>query len=576
MATPGWNADFGVYRSSAHYGNRASGSAAAGLQARNLGRSAGCRPGTVQCVVPGGNWYCADLNTDPFNCGACCRPCDEGDVCCRGRCVPRHRCDIPMPPLPPSITGGCPGGQERCRTPTGCKYCTNTQFDRRNCGGCNQACTRLDEVCCRGACVVATTEENCGSDCSRCSEGQRCCLAPTFDSAFNCVELGTREHCLSCNDTCSLTETCCPAGCANLDIDQDNCGVCGRRCRSREHCEFGRCECNAGTSRCGPGECCVPDERCCRDEEGVGRNCCAVGLTCCSDGTCRDLGSQLHCGACFDECAANERCCQNVCTPVNTVARCGDCGQSCEPGEECCRKGSRNLTVGNRSISVQNWECTRLGTNSDCNACSDACPAPKICQDRSCVCPTNRDPCGATCCAVGQRCCNGLCVDTRTDPQHCGACNNACAPPKVCDATGCHCPANRPPCGTTCCPVGQQCSNGICCATGLTNCGGQCVDLQTNASHCGLCGRAVTNFTFTFSNGSVQTVDLACVNGSPQCPSNFWVPCPPQSGMACCPARSPVCTGVTALNANGEPGLLCCPADAPTGYADANGFGRCR
>lgn len=572
MATPGWTAEAAAYKSSAHYGNRAS---AASSPARNLGRIGDCPRGTVQCVIPGGNWYCTDLNTDPFNCGGCCLPCDAGEVCCRGRCLPRHRCDIPMPPIPPAITGGCPPGRQRCTTATGCSFCTDTQFDRRNCGGCGQPCTRLDEVCCRGSCVVATTDENCGSDCSRCSEGQRCCFAPTFDSAFNCVDLGTREHCLACNDSCLLSETCCPTGCANLDTDRENCGMCGKTCRPRENCEFGDCVCIPGTSRCGPGECCSATERCCRDADGVGRDCCPPSLECCSDGICRDLGTQLDCSACFDACAANERCCQGACAAVDSVTQCGECGNACSPGEDCCRKGTKNLTVGNRNVTVQHWECTRLGTNSDCSACNDACVAPKVCRSGTCACPANLDPCGATCCPSGQTCCNGMCVDTNTNPQHCGGCNSPCASPKVCDATGCHCPTDRPPCGTTCCPQGQQCSNGMCCPTGLTNCAGQCVDLQTNTNHCGICGRSVANFTFTSSNGSVQTVNLACVNGSPQCPTG-WVPCPAQSGMLCCPARSPVCTGVTALDANGQPGLLCCPANAPTGFADAQGFGRCR
>lgn len=521
MATPGWNADFAAYKSRVHYGNRTSTAAAGSSPARNVGRGGDCPRGTIQCVIPGGNWFCTDLNTDPFNCGACCHPCDEGEVCCRSRCMPRHLCDIPLPPIPPAITGGCPAGQERCRTVTGCSYCTDTQFDSRNCGACGHSCTGLNEVCCRGHCIVATTEENCGSDCSRCGAGQRCCLAPTFDSAFRCVELGTREHCLACNDHCLLSETCCPAGCVNLDSDHDNCGMCGKRCGPRENCEFGDCECTTGTSRCGPGECCLSGERCCRDAEGLGRNCCPPNLTCCSDGICRDLGTQLHCGACFDNCAGNERCCQNVCTPVDSAAQCGECGRTCGAGEDCCRKGTRNLTVGNRSITVENWECTRLGTNSDCSACNDACPSPKICQNRSCVCPSNRETCG-----------------------------------------------------TTCCPEGEQCSNGMCCASGLTNCGGQCVDLQTNVNHCGVCGRAVTNFTYAQSDGSTTTVNLACVNGTPQCPTG-WLSCPPPG--LCCPAATPVCNNLGGLLA---PGIVvtysCCPLNAPTAFVGADGFLHCQ
>lgn len=574
MATPGWTADFAAYQSTAHYGSRASGTSATIPPARNLGRAGDCPPGTIQCVLAGGVWYCTDLNTDPFNCGGCCQPCDEGEVCCRGRCMPRHQCDIPLPPIPPAITGGCPAGLERCGTLSGCSFCTDTQFDRRHCGGCNQPCTGLNEVCCRGQCVVAISEENCGSDCSRCGERQRCCLAPTFDSAFRCVDLGTREHCLACNDRCLLSETCCPAGCVNLDNDRDNCGVCGNGCGLRERCEFGSCVCEPGTSRCGPGECCLPGEQCCRDADGVGRNCCPPSLTCCGDGICRDLGTQLHCGACFDECTDNERCCQNACTPVDTVSQCGECGRPCGPGEECCRKGTVDLTVGNRFATVENWTCTQLNTNLDCNGCNDSCPAPKLCQNRRCVCPSNREPCGTTCCPVGQDCCNGMCVDTQSSQQHCGACNNPCLPPKICQAGICDCPTNRAPCGTTCCPVGQECSNGLCCSPGLTNCGGQCVDLQSNVNHCGACGRAVTNFRYVQSNGTTVTVNLNCVNGAPQCPTG-WLPCAPPA--ICCPASTPVCNNLGGLLA---PGIavtyVCCPLNAPTAFVGADGFLHCR
>jgi hypothetical protein len=37
--------------------------------------------------------------------------------------------------------------------------------------------------------------------------------------------------------------------------------------------------------------------------------------------------------------------------------------------------------------------------------------------------------------------CNGLCVNTRTDDDHCGACNEACAPAARCSASICACPA---------------------------------------------------------------------------------------------------------------------------------------
>jgi hypothetical protein len=51
------------------------------------------------------------------------------------------------------------------------------------------------------------------------------------------------------------------------------------------------------------------------------------------------------------------------------------------------------------------------------------------------------------------QCCDGRCVDTRTDANHCGGCNR-----------------------TPCSGPGMQC------------CGGSCVDIRWSESHCGGCG----------------------------------------------------------------------------------------
>lgn len=68
-------------------------------------------------------------------------------------------------------------------------------------------------------------------------------------------------------------------------------------------------------------------------------------------------------------------------------------------------------------------------------------------------------------CADGTSLCDGACVDTETDPLHCGACG------RICDAA---------------------CSAGECvamCPEPTENCAGACVDLRTSSEHCGACGR---------------------------------------------------------------------------------------
>src|SRR5437899_2725995 len=111
MTAPGWQAEYSVYRTATHYANRPNATMGGKEVVAYLGGISPCPPGRVQCILPGGTWYCADIFNDPFNCGGCCRtPCPEGEVCCRGTCLPRERCPIPLPPISPEFNDGCPLG----------------------------------------------------------------------------------------------------------------------------------------------------------------------------------------------------------------------------------------------------------------------------------------------------------------------------------------------------------------------------------------------------------------------------------------------------------------------------------
>ncbi len=122
-------------------------------------------------------------------------------------------------------------------------------------------------------------------------------------------------------------------------------------------------------------------------------------------------------------------------------------------------------------------------------------------------------------CPAGTIGCFGVCVDTDSDPNHCGGCGNACILANAmaaCQAGGCviesclpgfddcnvnpadgceddltgsaHCGS----CNNAC--TGQEfCWEGSCtdqCPGGLTNCSAQCVDTGTDPSHCGGCDQA--------------------------------------------------------------------------------------
>jgi len=114
-------------------------------------------------------------------------------------------------------------------------------------------------------------------------------------------------------------------------------------------------------------------------------------------------------------------------------------------------------------------------------------------------------------CTTGQTECDGACVDTQTNQNHCGSCGNACGASEGCTGGQCKiaCPGTQAECGGLCydllsddqhcgscgnaCASGEVCGNGQCtlnCPTGQDNCSGSCVDLQTNAANCGSCANA--------------------------------------------------------------------------------------
>jgi len=127
-------------------------------------------------------------------------------------------------------------------------------------------------------------------------------------------------------------------------------------------------------------------------------------------------------------------------------------------------------------------------------------------------------------CATTQTLCAGRCLDTQSDPDHCGACGTACARIEACVMGRCQlqCPGGQTACGGRCvdfatdrtncgacgttCAQGQVCAAGTCgveCGASLATCtlpgggndgGGErfCANTQTDRDNCGACGMACT------------------------------------------------------------------------------------
>ncbi|WP_437290010.1 MXAN_6577-like cysteine-rich protein [Sorangium sp. So ce406] len=160
--------------------------------------------------------------------------------------------------------------------------------------------------------------------------------------------------------------------------------------------------------------------------------------------------------ACSSEVASEPICdapysnCGGVCVALRSDRdHCGACGNECSSGELCvagaCEaRPPQGAGVGG-SDGVPGGDGG--GPEDDGGAGGD----PAACDETRYV-----------------KRCDGACVDTRTDPDHCGRCGQACDPGRACA-------------GGRCQPI---------CREGFTECAGACVDLDADAQHCGRCGHA--------------------------------------------------------------------------------------
>lgn len=160
---------------------------------------------------------------------------------------------------------------------------------------------------------------------------------------------------------------------------------------------------------------------------------CRPGLVEC-DGRCVDLASDPeNCGACGNACAFGQWCAEGMCL-ASPDADGGVADGSVDGGTD--DGGSRD---GGGIVVDLPWPPN---------------PHPPV---------VNR-PLGGGC-DLGELYCGGACVRAGRDPEHCGACDNACGAGEVCAAGSCTSACEAP----------------------LSMCGGLCVDTSSDEDHCGGC-----------------------------------------------------------------------------------------
>jgi len=176
----------------------------------------------------------------------------------------------------------------------------------------------------------------------------------------------------------------------------------------------------------------------------------------------------------------------------------GSAPSSAGPAEGMSPPNAGSSNAGSGAVAV--GPC--LDTQSDpahCGSCTTACAQGQICAQGVCKAPV-------TSCTAPQTLCSGACVDL-TSTGHCGSCGNACVTGQTCTAGACQCPGSQTACNGACtdtqtnndncgacnqaCATGATCVAGQCgCATGQTQCSGVCVDVQRSDANCGACGQA--------------------------------------------------------------------------------------
>ncbi|HJL18228.1 MAG TPA: hypothetical protein RMH99_21370 [Sandaracinaceae bacterium LLY-WYZ-13_1] len=166
------------------------------------------------------------------------------------------------------------------------------------------------------------------------------------------------------------------------------------------------------------------------------------------------------------------------------------------------------------------------------DGCDPACGERGECVEGVCRCG------GGDACAAAQTCCDGACVDTSADVEHCGGCGDPCPSgeraTRTCAAGACgfdcdsgfaDCDEGVPGCEAdlgdpatcggceTACAVDELCESAgggfdcvDTCAEGLTECGGSCVDTSANVSHCGGCDDACPSL----DNATAGCASSAC------------------------------------------------------------------
>jgi hypothetical protein len=312
MTLPGFNAEYGLFKSANHYRSHSSEGhvqALGEISSASQVVPAACQTGCIET---------------PFGCSC---PIQIQPPHCVEIDGIRH-CYFPTPKCPVGFGGVWPNcvRLDPCRPglaycPQSDPLCVNLQTDSNNCGTCGHQC-KNGQSCRNGTCVCPdgqaslNTNNDCGSCGTICANGQSCrngtCVCPDGQTSLN-----TNNDCGSCGTICANGQSCrngtcvCPDGHTSLNTN-DDCGSCGTICSGDLSCQNGTCACPAGSQQCGMSDsCCAPGTcQCCSRDASTpscpnGGFCNADdGQTCTMVGCLQNLGTKWCCIDAFNSYSA--------------------------------------------------------------------------------------------------------------------------------------------------------------------------------------------------------------------------------------------------------------------------------
>jgi hypothetical protein len=503
------------------------------------------------CTCPTGQTACgtACLNTrtDNANCGTCGNACAGGQTCQAGVCA-------------------CPAGQTSCGG-----ACVDTRANNANCGTCGNACPAAQTcqagACncptgltfCGGACIDArTSNTNCGM-CGRVCPGTAPCTAgvctagpPPNDNRVGAINIDTRAPSATVvvNTSAANNSTSGSCGCTSgrdvfysFTLAQQEIVYADTTSASGIDPSL-FLQTTAGVNIASAN---LPSGATCNDDGGLA----GCGFANGADAQIAALlpAGTYHlvlsgCGAGgessirFHHLPANNVRQRVSITPGSTfttsdtlAGASGIAGTCCSSGPEVTYyaiscpnaaalpisavgngRGLTNLTLDQRSAARTPTAVCAANSACGANATLAATLSPgaglHVLFVDSCSAGAGFDLAVTTgTCPTGTTLCNGACVNTATNANHCGACGTVCTGGRVCSARACACAAGTTLCGGTCIPTSGDVNN-------CGGCGVRCSATQTCTA--GACVSAIPGLSFridALSSSSCAAIEHNTVTG---------------------------------------------------------------